>query len=117
MVYNTSHGKWILHTGHDNQKPCRLIYRIGPEHSGKSWPLVVTPMGCFKYCDRRKNDHGEMSWVLYQGPGRPYGSEKRLHKWKAQKTAELIDIHTIPVHVIHHFFDAETGKVVLGGYK
>ena len=111
LKYNTNMGKWILHTGRDNRKPCRLIYSIGPEHVGRSWPLVTTPIGSYKYAERRNKHKEELSWVIYEGKGRPYGSEKSLQKWKAQRSEELTEETGVPVHVIHYFFDEGTGIV------
>jgi len=78
--YNTSHGRWEFQIGEKKIRDAKLIYQVGPEHIGKSWPLVTTPIGSFKL-------------------------ENSVYKSAIKTAKKLRRIPCVPEEIIGHFLD------------
>ena len=108
--YNTSHGRWEFQIGEKKIRDAKLIYQVGPEHIGKSWPLVTTPIGSFKlensvyksaWTDRRK-----LGWVVYRGEGYPRIKTRiKEAEWTIKTAKKLRRIPCVPEEIIGHFLD------------
>tara|TARA_R100000656_G_scaffold124987_1_gene104822 strand:- start:1809 stop:2201 length:393 start_codon:yes stop_codon:yes gene_type:complete len=113
--YNTSHGRWEFQIGSKKVRDAKLIYQVGPEHMGNSWPLVTTPIGSFKLENTLYksfwNDKRRLGWVVYRGEGYPRIKTRiKEAEWIIKTIKELRRISCVPEEIIGHFLDTNLIK-------